>query len=682
MIRRHKYIYYILVIVFYCCVAHAAAQDTIGINEVKIFTYLTKQKLLQSPAAASIIDSTQLKFQSFNSLLPAFNSVPGVRMEERSPGSYRLSIRGSLLRSPFGIRNIKVYIDDCPLTDAGGNTYLNSIAMNAVSRIEILKGPDGSLFGVNSGGVVQLKTGGKANLLSGELFTGSYGLLKESITLAHSKGNNDFSFTQSYYHNDGYRQHSKMHRLYLQVNNHWRYSKKNAVNVIAFYSDLFYQTPGGLTFDQFMTDPSQARQATATLPGAIEQKAAVYNKMFFGGATHSTQLSAGIKNVVALFGSSVNFRNPFITNYELRKENTYGARSYFVVGNNNDKAKLRFEYNVGGEWQQTRSAIDNYANLLGERGRLLASGKIKTTQYFLFNRIKTTIHKKLVVEAGLSLNYYAYHFTDSFVLQNSLAPQWMPRVGVNYAPGNQFAIRASISKGYSPPTTAEIRPSDNRVYADLQAETGVNIEMGFRYSSMNKMLWADLSLFQYKLSNAIVRQQSLEGTEFFVNAGGTHQKGIELQAYYILIAGQEKRAIKKLQLNNSTTCYDFTFRKYTVGSTNYSGKLLTGVPRFVSVSSLIAELRNGLYFFVQHNHTSPVFLNDANTVKAAMFELVQLKIGYNIAFKQGFKIDISAGVDNLLNVEYSLGNDLNAAGARFYNAAPLRNYFAGFIISK
>ena len=36
-------------------------------------------------------------------------AIPGVRMEERTPGSYRLSIRGSLLRSPFGIRNVKVY---------------------------------------------------------------------------------------------------------------------------------------------------------------------------------------------------------------------------------------------------------------------------------------------------------------------------------------------------------------------------------------------------------------------------------------------------------------------------------------------------------------------------------------------------------------------------------------------
>jgi iron complex outermembrane receptor protein len=49
-------------------------------------------------------------------------------MEERSPGSYRLNIRGSSLRSPFGVRNVKIYYNNIPFTDPGGNTYLNSLA--------------------------------------------------------------------------------------------------------------------------------------------------------------------------------------------------------------------------------------------------------------------------------------------------------------------------------------------------------------------------------------------------------------------------------------------------------------------------------------------------------------------------------------------------------------------------
>src|SRR3982750_1058709 len=101
-----------------------------------------------------------MRLQHAASLIPAFNAVAGVRMEERSPGSYRLSLRGSLLRSPFGVRDVKVYFDEIPLSDAGGNTYLNALDINSIRSVEVLKGPDGSLFGANSGGVVILRPTG------------------------------------------------------------------------------------------------------------------------------------------------------------------------------------------------------------------------------------------------------------------------------------------------------------------------------------------------------------------------------------------------------------------------------------------------------------------------------------------------------------------------------------------
>ena len=50
-------------------------------------------------------------------------------------------------------------------------------------------------------------------------------------------------------------------------------------------------------------------------------------------------------------------------------------------------------------------------------------------------------------------------------------------------------------------------------------------------------------------------------------------------------------------------------------------------------------------------------------------------------FHGKFKMEIFAGGDNLFNTKYSLGNDINAAGNRYYNAAPGVNYFAGVALS-
>jgi iron complex outermembrane receptor protein len=42
-----------------------------------------------------------------------------------------------------------------------------------------------------------------------------------------------------------------------------------------------------------------------------------------------------------------------------------------------------------------------------------------------------------------------------------------------------------------------------------------------------------------------------------------------------------------------------------------------------------------------------------------------------------WELEIFAGVDNLLDEQYSLGNDLNAFAGRFYQPAPTRNGYGG-----
>jgi len=95
-----------------------ASKDSLLPVLVQAFSLQTKWK--QAPAAVALLSQNDFNAYAPISLVPAFNKICGIRMEERSPGSYRLSIRGSLLRSPFGVRNTKVYWNGFPLSDAGG----------------------------------------------------------------------------------------------------------------------------------------------------------------------------------------------------------------------------------------------------------------------------------------------------------------------------------------------------------------------------------------------------------------------------------------------------------------------------------------------------------------------------------------------------------------------------------
>jgi iron complex outermembrane receptor protein len=103
---------------------------------------------------------------------------------------------------------------------------------------------------------------------------------------------------------------------------------------------------------------------------------------------------------------------------------------------------------------------------------------------------------------------------------------------------------------------------------------------------------------------------------------------------------------------------------------------LTGVPEQVVITSLQVRLPASLYLFAQYNYTSKLPLNDPNTAFAAAYNLVEAKAGWEHKFNKT-RLGVYVGVDNLLNEKYSLGDDLNAVGNRFYNAAAPRNYYVG-----
>lgn len=660
-------------------------QDTSQLlSPVIIRAYLSEQRMPQVPASVGIINQNQLSLHSDNSLLNAMNTVPGIRMEERSPGSYRLSIRGSSLRSPYGVRNIKIYLDNIPLTDAGGNTYLNALDARSLYSIEILKGPDGSLFGANSGGIVLINPTPptyQENNVKLNINAGSYGLIHQNASIHQNFGKNALSINQGYQSYKGYRNNSEMHRQYLQVGNKYRYGNSNTLKFIGFYSDLDYQTPGGLTLEQMNANPRASRPETQTLPSAEEQQIGIKSKIAFGGLINEIKLNDRIKNTTSIFGSHVDFKNPFITNFEKRQEKTYGSRSYFELINppNYDNT---WKANLGAEWQQTNAKIKNYDNIHGSVGAPQAFDEVNANQYFVFARFAMTVFSKLSIETALSLNNFQYAFKNTYPLSEKqlttkhFEPQLMPRLALSYTIFPTIIWRASISRGYSTPTIAEVRPSSHIINTELKPEIGWNYETGFRVVDKNQQVTLDASIFYYNLNQTIVSRRLENDIDNFINAGGTKQLGFELNFSSHLLKKRAAGFIREIQFNEAITISKFNFKDYTVNQENYSGNKLTGVPEHTFVSSLNIALPKSVYLFIQHNYTGKLPLNDANTANASPYNLVQAKAGWNIDIKKA-QLSIYAGVDNLLNQNYSLGNDINTFGNRYYNPAPLRNFYGG-----
>lgn len=650
------------------------------LQEVVVSGYLSRQPLLQTPASVGVVNAVQLRSMTELSLLPAFNLIPGVRMEERSPGSYRLSIRGSLLRSPFGLRNVKVYMEDYPLTDASGNTYINLIDPKVIERIEVLKGPDGSLFGANSGGVILMDLHGRnkdSSEISVGLSGGSYGMIHENASLVNVSGKSRFSFNQAYQQADNYRQHSDLRRHYLQASGSLSYGKSHKVKMLVLYSGLQYQTPGGLTQAQYETDPSQARPATGFSPGAMEQEAGIFNNTLFAGITNELLISDQLRYVTSFFGTHTDFENPFITNYEIRREKNLGVRTFAeYVGK--EKANIYWKWSLGLEGQQGWQEISNFENNGGIAGMPIAGDEVNIRQIFYFTRLRVTSWNRLTTELALSLNANSYNYTGwTSDGKRIFADQWMPRFAMSYLLNADLALRATLSRGYSPPTLAEIRSSNQIFDTYLQPESGWNREAGFRLTAWRGRLQADASVFRYNLSNAIVRRLDPAGVEYFVNAGGTKQTGIETFISAWLLPPQKTGAIRAVQMTGTFTYSHFIFSDYQDAVADYSGNRLTGVPQKVLVLGLTLRFPRDISLYTALNATSELPLNDANTVYAGEYHLLQAKLSWPLLNSKKIGLEIFAGADNILNEKYSLGNDINAFGGRYFNAAAPLGFYGG-----
>jgi iron complex outermembrane receptor protein len=241
------------------------------------------------------------------------------------------------------------------------------------------------------------------------------------------------------------------------------------------------------------------------------------------------------------------------------------------------------------------------------------------------------------------------------------------------------AIFASISKGFSPPTIAELLPSTGVISTFLEAEEGINYELGAKMSLLKGRLRLEATGFYFKLNNALVTRKDSNNADYYVNAGNTKQKGIELGADY-LIPFAKCRVFDQIMIRSAYTLNDFKYGDFKKGKTDFSGKKLPSVPDHTLALSADIQFKKGFYLNSNYYWATRIFLDDANSVEADAYQVMGCRAGWRSSFSQKFKFNLYAGVDNLFNDTYSLGNDINAAGGRYYNAAPKRNFYAGISI--
>jgi outer membrane receptor protein involved in Fe transport len=132
------------------------------IQEVIVTAQKREESLLDVPAAVSVVSGSQLEALQVNSLSDMAAYVPGLTVfSSGAPGAREVVIRG--ISTTFNNEDnsplVGTYVDDLPFGNtAGSRGDVYGLDLNPfdVARIEVLKGPQGTLYGGDTmGGLIK-----------------------------------------------------------------------------------------------------------------------------------------------------------------------------------------------------------------------------------------------------------------------------------------------------------------------------------------------------------------------------------------------------------------------------------------------------------------------------------------------------------------------------------------------
>jgi outer membrane receptor protein involved in Fe transport len=146
--------------------ATAASSDAAATQEgegqtIVVTAQKRTQTLIEVPQSISVVSGSTLENQNASSIADYLKLVPGLQLDQSTPGQGRLIVRG--VNSGGVASTVGVYMDETPFGSSSG--LVNGAVLAGdfdtfdLDRIEVLRGPQGTIYGASSlSGVLKFVT--------------------------------------------------------------------------------------------------------------------------------------------------------------------------------------------------------------------------------------------------------------------------------------------------------------------------------------------------------------------------------------------------------------------------------------------------------------------------------------------------------------------------------------------
>ncbi|WP_432224058.1 catecholate siderophore receptor CirA [Enterobacter wuhouensis] len=478
----------------------------------------TEQNLKDAPASISVITQEDLQRKPVQNLKDVLQDVPGVQLTDEGDNRKGVSIRG--LDSSYTL----ILVDGKRVNSRNAvfrhNDFdLNWVPVDAIERIEVVRGPMSSLYGSDA-------LGGVVNIITKKIGQKWTGTLSADSTIQEHRDRGDTNNGQFYTSGplvDGvlglkaYGSVSKREKDDQQKSSSTAtgetpriegFTSRDANVEFAWTPTENHDFTAGYGFDR------QDRESDSLDKNRLERQN--YS------LSHNGRWGVG-NSELKVYGEKVDNKNPGNSNPITSESNAVDGKYILPLGEINQM--LTF----GGEWRHDK--LKDPVNLTGG-----SSSTTSASQYALFLEDEWRIFEPLALTTGIRMDDH-----------ETYGDHWSPRAYLVYNATDTVTVKGGWATAFKAPSLLQLSPDwvtgscrgacEIVGNPDLKPETSESFELGLYYSGEEGWLegvQASITTFQNDVDDriSISRTANVNQAQSYPNYVGLNADGEPIFRYY------------------------------------------------------------------------------------------------------------------------------------------------------
>ncbi len=639
--------------------------EELQLETVTVTAQKKEEDVSKIPMAISAFSELQIEDAGVDNTIELMRFSPNVFMKKSTIENIVL-IRGitsfeSSVHSPTAF-----YVDDVNLPF----NYMHNVSLFDVERVEILKGPQGSLYGRNNeAGVVNIITkqpddsfGGKVLVEPGKYsgvdssslkagFRLNLPLIENELALGlYAQSEESKGYMENEYNDDD--EAGKIDHKSYRANLRWRPNENWDISLIGdsvkFDDKIGYYRfiTGSQKTDRFKISHDQDEYSTDDGQGvALRIK---YN--------------AGSFDILSVTGHR-SYRNENLQDADVYSDpmNDYGGTES-VYANKHLSQEIRLispETSTDLKWLIGIYAFTDKNDILLENETTIErrDTEVEINGNALFAQATFPLSERLDLTAGIRFDSQFQTGKQEYDASGSAGTydkelsnqEVLPKLAISYAINEDVMVYTLISKGYmSGGYNYSSATSENSFH--FKPEYTVNKEIGMKSSWLENRLALNATIFHIDITDKQVSQVAGDMSAIIIeNAARAYANGIELELAarlseeLDLMMGYGRLEAKYLEYEAS----EYTDDYMSVEINDYKDKHIANVPQ--STYNVGLQYRHGSGFTGRLDvlGTGKAHVDSANTAEMDPYNLVNFRVGY-----ESESFDVFLWGKNIFDQEY------------------------------